>query len=44
MKKFMLEMMLWVLLLTVAGEKKKTGEKKIDGFKKELIISESEIF
>ena len=28
MKKFMLEMTLGVLLLTVAGEKKKTGEKK----------------
>ena len=35
-------MMSWVLLLNVA-EVKKRGERKIDGFRKKLIIPESEI-
>ena len=35
-------MMLWWLLLNVAGLKK-IGERKIDGFRKRLMIPESEI-
>ena len=44
MKKFMLEMMLWLLLLIVAGAKKKMWKKKrkTDGFKKKLMIPESD--
>ena len=44
LKTFMLEMMSWLLLLNVSGAKK-IGEKKkkIDAFKKKLMIPESEI-
>ena len=42
-KKFMSKMMLWQLLLNVAGVKKKRGERKIVGFRKKLMIPESEI-
>ena len=36
----MLKMMLWLLLLNVAGVKKR-GERKIDGFRKKLMIWKS---
>ena len=36
------KMMIWLLLLN-ATEVKKTGERKIDGFRKKLMIQESEI-
>ena len=38
----MLKMMLWLLLLNVA-EVKKRDKRKINGFRKKLIIPESEI-
>ena len=41
-KTFMLKMMLWLLLLNTAGVKKKR-RRKIDGFRKKLMIPESEI-
>ena len=39
----MSEMMLWQLLLNVAGVKKKTGIRAIDEFRKKLMIPYSEI-
>ena len=39
---FMSKMMSWVLLFNVAEVKKKRGERKIDGFRKKLMIPESE--
>ena len=41
-KTFMLKKMFWLLLLNV-GVVKKRGERKIDGFRKKLMIPESEI-
>ena len=41
-KKFMLEIMLWLLLLN-AAEVKKRGERKIDTFRRKLMIPDSEI-
>ena len=41
-KTFMLKKMFWLLLLNVGGVKKR-GERKIDGFRKKLMIPESEI-
>ena len=38
----MLKKMFWLLLLNVGGVKKR-GERKIDGFRKKLMIPESEI-
>ena len=43
LKTFMLEMMSWLLLLNVSGAKKIGEKKKIDAFKKKLMIPESEI-
>ena len=42
-KTFMSKMMSWVLLLNVAEVKIKRGERKIDGFKRKLMIPDSEI-
>ena len=42
-KTFLLKMMLWLLLLNVAGVKKRRSERKIYGFRKKLMIPESEI-
>ena len=39
---FMSKMMSWLLLLNVAGVKKR-GKREIDGFRKKLMIPESEI-
>ena len=36
-------LMSWVLLLNVAGMEKKRGETKINGFRKKLMIPETEI-
>ena len=35
--------MLWLLLLNVAEAKNKRGDRKIDGFRKKMMILESEI-
>ena len=42
-KTFMSKMMSWVLLLNVAEVKIKRGERKIDGFRRKLMIPDSEI-
>ena len=42
-KKLMSEMMSWLLLLNVAGVKKRRGLRAIDGFRKKLMIQDSEI-
>ena len=39
----MSKMMSWVLLLNVAEVKKKRSKRKIDGFRKKLMIPDSEI-
>ena len=42
-KTFISKMMSWVLLLNVAEVKRKRGERKIDGFRRKLMIPDSEI-
>ena len=42
-KTFISKMMSWVLLLNVAEVKIKRGERKIDGFRRKLMIPDTEI-
>ena len=42
-KRLMSEMMSWLLLLNVAGVKKRRGLRAIDGLRKKLMIQDSEI-